>query len=167
MCHTLLSSSEFFQLLLRIDQDLANEVYLQGCSCGGVLHKANYPRKPRGCLATLRWMFCLRFSFCCYQCRRRHTPRSVRFLGRRVYIALVIVLVSNRPATLQQASLTLQVPANTLRRWARWWREDFPQTRFWQAYQGYLMPPVDLKQLPASLLVCFTGQGEQSLQQLL
>ena len=36
-----------------------------------------------------------RFSFCCDQegCRRRHTPPSVRFLGRRVYGGLVAVLI--------------------------------------------------------------------------
>jgi hypothetical protein len=35
-----------------------------------------------------------RLSFCCAECRKRTTSMSVRFLGRRVYLALAVVLVS-------------------------------------------------------------------------
>lgn len=31
-------------------------------------------------------------SLCCARCRKRRTPPSVRFLGRRVYLAAVVVL---------------------------------------------------------------------------
>ena len=49
----------------------------------GPLHQAHYERKPRD--APLIWMEeKSRFSFCCGHCRRRCTPASVRFLGRRV-----------------------------------------------------------------------------------
>jgi hypothetical protein len=46
---TLLRDSSFFALLLRFDEDLAAEVRQAGCGmCGGALHSARYPRKPRG-----------------------------------------------------------------------------------------------------------------------
>lgn len=38
----------FFDLLYRLDQDLAEQARAQGCPCGGRLDRANYPRKPRG-----------------------------------------------------------------------------------------------------------------------
>src|ERR1700726_3419348 len=48
-------------------------------------------RKPRGGPQWDR-----RYSFCCAEedCRRRLTPESVRFLGRRVYAGLVVVLMA-------------------------------------------------------------------------
>lgn len=98
MCHALLHDPKFFQLLLRIDEELAAEVHAGRCECGGVLHRANYPRKPRACLNEVRSDFELRFSFCCADCRKRNTSTSVRFLGRRVYLGLAVVLGSARHA---------------------------------------------------------------------
>ncbi len=98
MCHTLLQDPKFFRLLLRIDEELAGQARAVGCACGGVLHRANYPRKPRACLSEVRADFESRFSFCCNRCRRRTTSKSVRFLGRRVYLALAVVLASARHA---------------------------------------------------------------------
>ena len=92
MCHALLQDLKFFRLLLRIDEELAGQTRAEGCPCGGVLHCANYPRKPRGCPSEIVDDFDTRFSFCCNRCRRRMTSMSVRFLGRRVYLALVVVL---------------------------------------------------------------------------
>ena len=88
----------FLALLLRIDHDLAAQTCADGCPCGGVLHRADYPRKPRGCPVEVRHDHSSRLSFCCSMCRRRATSMSVRFLGRRVYLALAVVLVSARPA---------------------------------------------------------------------
>ena len=98
MCHALLQNPKFFALLLRIDHELAAQLRADGCRCGGVLHRADYPRKPRGCPAEIRLDYSSRLSFCCAVCRRRSTSMSVRFLGRRVYLALAVVLVSARPA---------------------------------------------------------------------
>ena len=58
----------FFRLLLRIDQELAAQTKADGCLCGGVLCRANYPRKPRACLTEGRADFESRFSFCCHRC---------------------------------------------------------------------------------------------------
>jgi hypothetical protein len=46
--HALLRDTRFFALLTRLDQDLAEQTRTQGCPCGGRLHRAHYPRKPRG-----------------------------------------------------------------------------------------------------------------------
>ena len=74
-------------LLPRIDADLAAKVQAAGClECGGRLDVANYPGEPRGADG-LGDDFSVRASFCCAVdgCRRRRTPMSVRFLGRKVY----------------------------------------------------------------------------------
>ena len=95
VCHVDLQRSQFFLFLIRLDEELAAQAQGAGCSCGGVLHRANYPRKPRGCpTLAIREAFSSRLSFCCSRCRRRTTSMSVRFLGRRVYLGLVVVLCS-------------------------------------------------------------------------
>ena len=109
MCHALLHDPKFLALLLRIDHDLAASTRADGCRCGGVLHRADYPRKPRGCPIEVRDDHCSRLSFCCSVCRRRATSRSVRFLARRVYFALAVVLQSARPAGPTAAAARLGV----------------------------------------------------------
>ena len=96
MCHAFLTDTNFYQLLFRIDQSIAEEVRERGCECGGVLHAAPYPRKPRGVRSALDDSYQSRLSFCCSQdgCRRRHTPASVRFLGRKVYLGVIVVLIT-------------------------------------------------------------------------
>jgi hypothetical protein len=96
VCHILLNDPKFFSVLLLIDRDLAQQCQAAGCPCGGALHKANYPRKPRGCPPDARTDCALRFSFCCNRCRKRMTAQSVRFLGRRVYLSLAVVLLCGR-----------------------------------------------------------------------
>jgi hypothetical protein len=171
VCHILLKDPRFFELLLRIDIALAELARTGMCLCGGVLHRANYPRKPRGCPAGIRAYFETRFSFCCALCRRRTTSVSVRFFGRRVYVALLLVLSGDRhvnptPATARLCQ-TLNIPYRTLARWRTWWREHFPQTPFWQAACARFMPPVVLAQLPASLLERFVGPASKALRRLL
>ena len=91
MCHAFLSDARFYRLLFQLDQELAAEVQARGCLlCGGVLHSARYPPKPRGLRGTLDETHDTRLSFCCAVegCRRRNTPPSVRFLGRKVYLVV-------------------------------------------------------------------------------
>ena len=171
MCHALLQDPKFFRLLLRVDQELAGQAKAVGCPCGGVLHRANYPRKPRACPAEVRADFESRFSFCCHRCRRRTTSMSVRFLGRRVYLALAVVLVSARHAGQTPAAAgvcgSLKIPVRTLERWRRWWRGDFPQTPLWQAACARFMPPATTERCPVSLLERFAGNAEEMLMRLL
>lgn len=49
----LLHDRTFCANLTRFDQDLAADVRARGCPCGGRLHTADYPRKPRGGSADL------------------------------------------------------------------------------------------------------------------
>jgi hypothetical protein len=156
VCHDVLRDPNFFQLLDLIDEERAREVKAGGCSCGGVLHSARYPRKPRGIPRGLREADHRRRSFCCDACRQRHTPRSVVYLGRRVYVAAMVLLgsalrgsVSGRG--LRELCAMLEVPRATLDRWCRWWNEQFPATRLWQGLRGRFMPPI-AGALPGGLL---------------
>ncbi|MDP2758981.1 MAG: hypothetical protein Q8O64_01055 [Sideroxyarcus sp.] len=171
MCHALLQDSRFFLLLLQIDIDLAAQARSVGCRCGGALHCANYPRKPRACLNEIRADYESRFSFCCSQCRKRTTSTSARFLGRRVYLGLAVVLMSagraRSTSAVAQLGETLDVPARTIQRWRRWWVEQFPLTPLWQAACARFMPPIDLSLLPASLTERFAGVAEEQMRRIL
>ncbi len=95
MCQKLLGDATLYALLSRIEEDLAAETRAQRCPlCGGPPHCADYPRKPRGGPPSLGPGYGLRLSFCCADCRKRRTPPSARFLGRRVYLGVVVVLVT-------------------------------------------------------------------------
>ncbi len=110
-------------------------------------------------------------SFCCSVCRKRRTSSSVRFLGRRVYVMLAVVIGSTRAldrvAGVRELAAALDVPRRTLRRWRAWWTELLPQTALWRAAGARVMPPPDLRQLPDSLLAAFGGPPEAALLRLL
>ena len=172
MCHALLQDPKFFQLLKRIDQELAAQARAGGCwFCDGALHCANYPRKPRACLAEAQDDYDRRFSFCCSVCRKRCTSMSVRFLGRRVYLGLAVVLVSARHGGQTPAAARLGaglgVPIRTLERWRQWWQTEFALTPLWQAQCARFMPPVTADRLPGELLERFAGQTAEPLLRLL
>lgn len=159
MCHAFLTDTNFYQLLFRIDESIAEEVSARGCDCGGVLHSARYPRKPRGIRCALDCNYESRLSFCCSQdgCRRRHTPASVRFLGRKVYLGVIVVLITalHHGLTDQRRRRLIEeldVPAQTLWRWRRWWRAQFLQSRCWRGLAGRFVPPIVTDSLPGSLL---------------
>jgi hypothetical protein len=164
VCHAFLTDAKFYQLLTQIDASIAEEVRARGCDCGGVLHSARYPRKPRGLRSALDDAYERRLSFCCARdgCRRRHTPASVRFLGRKVYLGVIVVLITAlnhglSPPRRRRLVEELDVPAQTLGRWRRWWREQFVQTRCWRGLGGQLIPPLASDSLPGSLLERLTG----------
>lgn len=172
MCHSfiekvLLQDSRLYPWLLVLDKDLAGEAREGGCIwCGGRLDSAAYPRKPRGGPADLGGEYCWRLSFCCAEegCRRRVTPASVRFLGRKVYLGAVVVLVSAmlHGATPPRAARLRElfgVSARTLARWRDWWQTVFALSPFWKAARGLLRAAVDTAALPLSLLRCFGKAG--------
>lgn len=160
MSHRLLRDARTYGVLFRIDEEFAAATRAAGCPCGGHLHSARYPRKPRGGPADRPGEYSKRLSFCCELegCRRRSTPPSVRFLGRRVYFGMVVVLLcalaqgatSKRVARLRQ--LAGDVSARTVERWRGWWREAFPATPLFRELRGRLQPPVAIEDLPRSLL---------------
>lgn len=165
VCHAFLDDFNFYFLLSRIDQSIADEVRKEGCPCGSVLHSARYPRKPRGIRLALDDSYATRLSFCCAEdgCRRRRTPPSVRFLGRKVYLGVMVVLITAlhhglTPKRRRQLIESLDISPQTLSRWRRWWRETFAQSRCWRAESGCFMPPVEVGQLPGALLGRLTGE---------
>lgn len=150
MYREFLQEARFFRGLLELDREIAAEVRAQGCDCGGVLHTANFPRRPRGIFFALEAELLVRFSFCCNRdgCRRRVTPPSVRFLGRRVYAAaaflLASVLLSERlsEAVVGKVEHEIGISFRTLKRWRQWWRGRFTGSSFWQAARARFSPPV-------------------------
>lgn len=176
VCHEFFNDASFYHFLFQVDLDIAAEVRSKPCQyCGGLLHSARYPRKPRGPRHCLSDDYDSRLSFCCAQegCRRRTTPPSVRFLGRKVHLGVVIILVTALNHGLshrrrQRLFDQLDINPQTFYRWLRWWREVFPSSRCWQSARGYFIPPVDSVELPGSLLRRFTGNGlKQRLCQFL
>jgi hypothetical protein len=164
---SLLGDSRFFDLLLKLDADLAAEARRAGCACGGVLHSAHYERKPRGGPADLAPGGAVRFSLCCATegCRRRTQPASLRFLGRKVYFAVVVLLVPVLREGLggrrhERLRGVLAVSVRTVRRWRRFWRETFPASRSWRAARGRFAIPHRAAELPGSLLGAFCGIAE-------
>jgi hypothetical protein len=78
----------------------------------------------------------------------------VRFLGRRVYVGLVLTLVSQRnptPRTMHPVLQALSISRRTLERWRQWWRADFRSTPLWQLGRARFVPPVVESELPESL----------------
>lgn len=162
MSHTLPRTASFWSFLLTIDQDLAQTTRKQGCACGGRLHQASYVRKPRGTPGQLPQPQCLRFSFCCDRdsCRKRATPPSVRFLGRKVFLGAVVILVAAmrqgpKPTRVRELSKRLGVDRRTIARWQVFWREIVPQTPFWKTARARLKPTDNDTPLPLSLLDAF------------
>jgi hypothetical protein len=168
MCHAFFNDSRFYQFLTQIDEDIAAEVQARGCPCGGVLHSARYPRKPRGLRCALDESYPTRLSFCCAKegCRRRTTPPSVRFLGRKVYLGVIVILVSAlehglSPRRRKQLIEHLDLWPQTIARWRRWWREVFVAGRCWRAERGNFVPPVAITRLPGALLGRLSGENLQ------
>ena len=156
-------------MLRAIDDDLAAACRTVGCLlCGGRLHSARYPRKPRGCPGFYD-EHDRRNSFCCARdgCRKRMTPASVRFLGRKVYMAMVVTLVSAMQhaakASRRQLAESLGVDRRTVARWRTWWLVTFVATPFWRAAAAAVVPPADPRCLPVSALDRFDGDPERRL----
>lgn len=163
----LLQDSRFFELLLKLDQDVAAEARRAGCDCGGVLHRAAYERKPRGGPTGGPSEMSVRYSFCCATegCRRRATPPSLRFLGRKVFFGVLVLLVPalrDGPTAGRMARLSerFTVSARTVRRWCRFWKEAFVTSRVWQAARGRFATPVRAEGMPASLIEAFTETSD-------
>jgi hypothetical protein len=165
---------EFFERLTEADATITAKVAATACSrCGGPLHVGNYVRKPRGGLIAMAGEeFAIRFSLCCGRegCRRRTTPPSVRFLGRRVYLGVVVVVASAIAIAVIAGAAgrrTTGVPARTLRRWARWWRGSFPETAVFVVLSARLVPAVPRERLPASLLERIPGATAERVRRML
>lgn len=157
---------DLYSAIRRLDEEMAEEARKRGCSCGGKLHQANYPRKPRGAPEEGLSALSQRLSFCCARegCRRRMTPPSALFLGRKVYLGAIVVLVSvlrqgPSRARLSRLQEVVEVSDRTVRRWRKWWLETFVDSAFWRGARGLLRRPPEESRLPLSLLDAFVAAG--------
>jgi len=161
-------------MLLGFDREIAETAHEGRCQrCGAKLHCGSFTRKPRGVPAGLGPEQCERFSFCCAarDCRKRETPSSLRFLGRKVFLGAMVVLISAiqsglNPARMRRLKELIGVSRRTVMRWRDWWRTVFTESPFWRAHRA-LAPMATTADLPASLLQSFVGTLEQQLISLL
>ena len=175
MYQAVLADATFHEQLLVFDRDLSATARSAGCGqCGGALHSASFGRKPRGGPPGLGQEYAQRFSFCCAAdgCRKRTTPPSLRFLGRKVYLATVVTLMSallhgTTAARLARLSAVPGIDRRTITRWRAWWRSTFTDGPFAPIAAAAFMPPLDIAGLPVSLLDRFAGGIEQKLIALL
>lgn len=151
MSHDWIPDINFFCLLDAEDARTTAAVKERGCPhCGGRLDQANYPRKPRGGeLGAAGEGFDRRRSLCCARegCRRRRTPPSLLFLGRRVYLAVTVVLAVWRAATCSSSP-----PRRTVGRW-RGWFAALHETTWWTATRARVWPVVEsVEVLPNAII---------------
>jgi hypothetical protein len=88
------------------------------------------------------------------------TPRSGRFLGRKVYLGAVVILISAMrqgptPRRVHELSTLFGVDRATVARWQTFWRDYIRQTHFWKLARGRIVPVVEIVVLPLSLLKAF------------
>jgi hypothetical protein len=170
-----LADAKFHEQLLVFDRDLAARARAGRCwLCGGALHSASYDRKPRGCPNGLGQEYAERFSFCCAVdgCRKRTTPPSLRFLGRHVYLATLVTLISAMqlgmtPSRLARLSVVAGIDRRTLARWRAWWQSTFSDGPFAVVARAAVATPIDIVALPVSLLDRFAGDLREQLIALL
>ncbi len=95
------------------------------------------------------------------------TPPSVRFLGRKVYLGAVVILVSamqQGPSAwrVHELSKLFDTDRRTISRWQAFWRDHFPQTVFWKDALARLVPVVQIIALPLSLLEAFLRKNDEN-----
>lgn len=169
LCQCYLADQQLHRLLEKVDSDLAQKTQAQRCCrCGDKLYYDCYPRKPRGGPAT--WD--KRYSFTCATKRHRITPPSVRFLGPKVYVMVVVVLISAmrhglKADRVQALRESLGIDRRTVERWRAWWLENFVRGAFWKAARGRFLPRICEKVIPWSLCETFGSDRRDRLLDLL
>ena len=161
MYHDLPRTARFWSFLLAIDQDLAERTRKQGMSLRRTLALPPITSASRVAPRQLPAPQCLRFSFCCDRdgCRKRVTPPSVRFLGPKVYLGVIVILISAMrqgptPRRVRELSQRFGADRRTIARWQVFWREHFPQTPFWKTARARLVPLVEIVALPLLAAGC-------------
>jgi hypothetical protein len=85
----------------------------------------------------------------------------VRFLGRRVYAAVVVLAAS------VSALVASGVPQRTLGRWLAWWRGAFIRTPFFRVARARLAPALDEAALPGALIERFLDRTDVAVESAL
>ena len=94
------------------------------------------------------------------------TPPSVRFLGPKVYLGAIVILISAMrqgpsPRRVRELSARFGADRRTIARWQVFWRERFPQTPFWKIERARLVPVVEIVSLPYSLVDAFLSRNRR------
>lgn len=135
--HLLSADDAFFQSLRAFDFELFQVAKSKPCAlCAGPLDTSHFPRKPRGAgEQELR-----RFSLCCRTegCRHRVTPPSLRFLGRKIYSAWVVILAVE---FCRDLGLGRQISRQTIARWKAFWSARLADTHPFMRWARGLLPP--------------------------
>lgn len=169
MWHEIVLGREFFARLLAIDAEVASRMRAAGCRCcGGPLCVGHYERKPRGgflAMAGEEDLFTQRYSYCCSRegCRRRATPPSVRFLGRKVYLEGAILIACALAGAEEHARAiraATGIAARTVRRWQAWWLTVFAASALWVELRSRA-PTLEVGALPGAMLALFDGKGAE------
>ncbi len=166
MLSELLINKSLFFHLYEYDKQIAKQCRKNPCPyCGETLHFANYFRKPRGEPNGVPENYFVRFSLCCGAegCRRRVTPPSCRFLGRKIYWFPVIVCVvfdmqnpNKESIGLEKLPIVFRPSRNTLGRWLDFFRHIFPSSGQWVSIRGQVPASVKNDELPIGLLNYFS-----------
>lgn len=116
----------FHQRLRYLDYELVLEIKKSKCcpKCKGQLDTRNFPRKVRG--VPDGEAYATRYSLCCRRegCRAGLTPPSLRFLGRKGYAAIIIILALDFHKSLGLNDL---IARRTLARWRDFWRNELSE----------------------------------------
>ena len=162
MYRELLADATFHNLLLACDRDLADTARAGRCSlCGGVLHSATYPRKPRGrperessgpSMTGASASAVLSMVAARERRRRRCASSAPRSTSPRSSCSSRSCGTALAPKRVQRMNEAVGVDRRTVERWRRWWRDNFTATPFWQIARAAFMPPVEHERLPGSLL---------------
>ena len=142
----ILNDPSFFLLLLEMDFEATKITKEKGCVfCGGKLDVANDRRKIRGAPPEVAEVLGLRNSLCCRQdgCRKRHKPSSVVFFDRKSWPACIFVVASflagdTSPQGTADFLMKNGLSSRLLKRWRRWWNEQFSCSMAWRRLRGFL-----------------------------
>jgi hypothetical protein len=149
----------FFDELRKLDHTLFIKIKSEGCLlCKSKLDTSNFKRKPRGLGENEE----LRYSLCCRRegCRDRVTTPSLRFFGRKVYSAWVVILALDY---LKELGLYGQISCQTLARWKNFWRDRFSeQSPFMLKARSFLPPGLPGCDRPGGFLSVFKFPEESS-----
>ena len=149
MSHFPSPTSSLWPALQSLDEAFVVAAAAAGCpDCGGRLHRADYPRQPRGGPSSgeVPGGFFRRFALCCSRegCRKRAPVPSARFQGRHVYLGIVVLLtVARRGAppprdTVAQLGAALGASRRTIERWCHKWSHCVPGSAWWREQSGRL-----------------------------
>lgn len=163
MVVTPLLLARFLVYLADLDEAYAREWARKGCPhCGRRLYAAHFLRKYWGWPLVdgkppdrrLRRRWC----YACHACEERFLVDSLRFLGRRFYVAPCVL---GLPAQQTGAPVRLEgcdEPCRrTLAAWREWWRTRFVASRVWTGLRARFAAGCPTESLPGRLLGDLAG----------